>query len=132
MSPVQVVFPDRGLGPLEAHKIVTKAAPPACGELTVMTSGWCRRVGWRPREKSRVEPKRRVDRTALEQRYRPVTRDRKKDLQELRWFGPAWLQPEAEQAPRKLEKEAGNPLLICASRAMADRQLAETTSPLDR
>ncbi|XP_043293116.1 collagen alpha-1(I) chain-like [Cervus canadensis] len=38
----------------------------------------CRdRVGWRPREKSRVEPKRRVDRTALEQRYRPVTRDRK-------------------------------------------------------
>lgn len=61
--------------------------------------------------------------------FHPFTQ---KDLQELRWFGPAWLQPEAEQAPRKLEKEAGNPLLICASRAMADRQLAETTSPLDR
>lgn len=40
------------------------------------------------------------------------------------------LQPEAERAPCKLEK-AGNPLLICASRLMADRQLAEATSPLD-
>lgn len=38
--------------------------------------------------------------------FHPFTQ---KDLQELRWCGPAWLQPEAEQAPRKLEKEAGNP-----------------------
>ncbi|XDA82944.1 hypothetical protein R6Z07F_012839 [Ovis aries] len=37
----------------------------------------CDRVSWRPREKSRVDPERRVDCTALERRYRPVSRGRK-------------------------------------------------------
>lgn len=38
--------------------------------------------------------------------FHPFTR---KDLQGLRWCRLARLQPEAERAPRKLEKEAGNP-----------------------